>query len=591
MFVATAVFLTGLLFVVQQALVIYSSLDMSTPFQAKDSYTVNNIIDLVNYTIISQEDTADPIADCVDFENNLIELMSSVRDDLSREGYLLMSDYSLDCGYWNNNPPMPAPLKLTISYTGDLESFGTFIFYHTGIFVPPPDLTGPSVSNTQNSPGSPTSADDITITADISDAESNILSCELRVVGVSGWQAMDADDGSYDSQSESVNLDIGNLPDGTYTIEVRCWDAAANPTSPIATQSVTVSAPGAIAISTCVELQNMQSDLTADYYLTQNIDCYADTRAGGALWNGGQGFNPVGLFSGTLDGNGYTIDGLHISRPATNNVGLFSDNSVASEIKDVGLIDVNITGNQNVGALAGVLDGNISSSSSTGNISGGNNVGGLVGFGNGIVRNSYSIANVTGSWYTGGLVGNTNVGAYIEGSYFIGNVVGTNNIGGLVGYNRANIDRSYSSGNVSQSVFIGSAGGLIGQITQPVTITDSYSVADVYGDNAGGFIGSIGGALPVVIIINSFSAGDVSGGVSVGGFMSGGVATCNDCFWDTDTSGQAASACGTGLTTAQMTQQATFVPPWNFTSNWQIDGGTSYPCLQWQGGVGSCYVP
>ncbi|MBN2330463.1 MAG: hypothetical protein JXC85_01485 [Candidatus Aenigmarchaeota archaeon] len=132
MFVATAVFLTGLLFVVQQALVIYSVIDMTTPFLEKDSYMVMNIIDAVNYSIITQKDTGDPIQDCSDFENTLKELLSSLRDDFSRKGYLMISQYSLRCTYWNNAYPQPAPLNLTLSFTGDYESVGTVRLYHNG---------------------------------------------------------------------------------------------------------------------------------------------------------------------------------------------------------------------------------------------------------------------------------------------------------------------------------------------------------------------------------------------------------------------------------------------------------------------------
>ena len=51
-----------------------------------------------------------------------------------------------------------------------------------------------------------------------------------------------------------------------------------------------------------------------------------------------------------------------------------------------------------------------------------------------------------------------------------------------------------------------------------------------------------------------------------------------DSFWDTETSGQAVSAGGTGKTTAEMQQQGTFDPPWDFTNIWDIAGG--YPFLR-----------
>ena len=59
------------------------------------------------------------------------------------------------------------------------------------------------------------------------------------------------------------------------------------------------------------ELQAMNDDLTAHYALADDI--YASETSG---WNGGNGFVPVGTwadrFTGSLDGNNYTITGLYI---------------------------------------------------------------------------------------------------------------------------------------------------------------------------------------------------------------------------------------------------------------------------------------
>jgi len=64
-----------------------------------------------------------------------------------------------------------------------------------------------------------------------------------------------------------------------------------------------------------------------------------------------------------------------------------------------------------------------------------------------------------------------------------------------------------------------------------------------------------------------------------------------DCFWDIQTSGQAASAGGTGKTTAEMQTASTFLDAgWDFvdeTANgmediWWIDEGKDYPRLWWE---------
>jgi hypothetical protein len=130
MFVATAVFLTSLLFVVQQALLTYTVLDLSRPFQTEEIYMVMNLMETINQSIKSMGDTAPE--DCREFEYNLKDMISSIKDDLSKRGYILEISYNLDCSYWNNAPPQPPPLNLTMSFAGAYDYFGGMTFYHFG---------------------------------------------------------------------------------------------------------------------------------------------------------------------------------------------------------------------------------------------------------------------------------------------------------------------------------------------------------------------------------------------------------------------------------------------------------------------------
>ena len=143
----------------------------------------------------------------------------------------------------------------------------------------------------------------------------------------------------------------------------------------------------------------------------------------------------------------------------------------------------------------------------------------------GAISNSYSTGSVNGTGYVGGLAGIQNFSATITNSYSTGSVIGTagNWVGGLVSMNS------------------GSA-----------TITNSYSTGSV-------------------------SVGSGSGGLA--GYNNGGAIT--NSYWDKDTSGQATSAGGTGLTTAQMMQSANLTG-FDFTNVWNIVPGISYPYLKWQ---------
>ena len=85
---------------------------------------------------------------------------------------------------------------------------------------------------------------------------------------------------------------------------------------------------GYTPISTKEDLNNVRNNLTGKYYLTQDIVfTEADFAAGGAFYNEGEGWQPIGSeenpFSGTFDGNGHAIDGLRMGSEQES-LGLFA---------------------------------------------------------------------------------------------------------------------------------------------------------------------------------------------------------------------------------------------------------------------------
>jgi hypothetical protein len=305
-------------------------------------------------------------------------------------------------------------------------------------------------------------------------------------------------------------------------------------------------------ISTASDLQAMQENLSANYIVVNDIDA-----SGTVNWNNGQGFDPVGTydvrFEGSLDGKKYDISGLNIKRPNEEYVGLFGGIGVGDEVKNVGVINVNITGNKMVG--------------------------GLVGLNYGTVSNSYSTGNVTGElFHVGGLVGR-NYGTF-SNSYSTGNVTGDNRVGGLIGHNsNGNISNSYSTGNVTGEKRVG---GLVGDNTNNGNILNSYSTGNVTGQkwDVGGLVGKNYGN-----ISNSYSTGNVTGGYNdVGGLLgdssSGSV---SDSYWDIESTGQSSSAFlpdSNGLTTSEMQGSSSEGNMnFDFTSTWSTVEG-DYPELQ-----------
>jgi hypothetical protein len=145
----------------------------------------------------------------------------------------------------------------------------------------------------------------------------------------------------------------------------------------------------ATPITNCTGLQNIRTNLDGDYYLANDINCSCTSD-----WNGGAGFAPIGnlsnKFTGTFDGKNRRITNLYINRSSTDNVGLFGVTDSGSEIKDVGLEEVDVRGSSHVGGLVGYnLVGTIRNSYASGAVSGSVLVGGLVGENGGTITNAY----------------------------------------------------------------------------------------------------------------------------------------------------------------------------------------------------------
>jgi hypothetical protein len=342
-------------------------------------------------------------------------------------------------------------------------------------------------------------------------------------------------------------------------------------------------------ISTAIDLQAMQEETSANYIVVNDIDA-----SGTVNWNNGQGFKSIGElgneFTGSLDGKKYDISGLNIKRQSENYVGLFGAIGAGGEVKNVGVINVNITGNSYVGGLVGDnYNGNISNSYSTGNVTGEQEVGGLVGENNnGNISNSYSTGNVTGeSDYVGGLVGYNDSGN-ISNSYSTGNVTGESDVGGLVGRNyegtfsnSGTVSNSYSTGNVTGES--DAVGGLVG--INSGTVSNSYSTGNVTGvEEVGGLVGYNNDGN----ISNSYSTGNVTGVEEVGGLVGDNYGTVSNSYWNSDSTITSTDVStdnnksGVPLTTSQMQgSSADGNMNFDFTDTWSTVTG-DYPELQWQ---------
>ncbi|WP_205412017.1 chitobiase/beta-hexosaminidase C-terminal domain-containing protein, partial [Paenibacillus sp. O199] len=189
-------------------------------------------------------------------------------------------------------------------------------------------------------------------------------------------------------------------------------------------------------ITTPEQLNSIRSYGRSYFKLGDNIDLTDYLSPTGEGYNGGQYWTPISYFSGTLDGDGYTIKGLKIKNN-NNFIGLFGDLASGSSIKNIGLENVEIIGSgMFVGGIAGAQrsQSTISNSYVTGEVKGANYVGGLIGYQDtGVVVNSYSTAKVhASSQQAGGLIG-LEYQSSTKNSYAAGSITGSNTTGGLVG--------------------------------------------------------------------------------------------------------------------------------------------------------------
>ena len=314
------------------------------------------------------------------------------------------------------------------------------------------------------------------------------------------------------------------------------------------------------------QLQLMALDPTATYTLAGNIN--AGGTAGGDVW-GTAGFIPVGgnnagaYFTGTLEGNGNTIDGLFINDstvvvqyvgptapgyPGVEGyglVGLFGGIGAGGLVENLNLMNANVSGGDmmGAGALVDVLFGTVENVTSSGTVHTGNGLvtivgtgtnhnataGGLVGavFTTGLIDNSSSSVNVTGgnASHDGGLAGAMVYGGTITNSHASGNVSTGNSISGT-------FQNVTGTGGLVGIIF-----DLVGQIGTASLIDDSYATGNVTGEltgpgpiNVGGLVGLAGGG---GLIENSYATGNVSDGMGhfinnqniffndVGGFIGG----------------------------------------------------------------------
>lgn len=174
-------------------------------------------------------------------------------------------------------------------------------------------------------------------------------------------------------------------------------------------------------------LKEIAKNLDGDYVLENNITLSEE-------------WEPIGTndapFTGTIDGNGFSIYGLKINRPEQNSVGFIGaakiDDAASKKVtvKNLRLIGVEIFGRQDVGAVIGNSFGaKVSECYTSGLVYGWDHTGGIIGGTKKVddagiimtkVSNCYSNAAVISSSYqAGGMIG-ASINSEVDHCYFSG---------------------------------------------------------------------------------------------------------------------------------------------------------------------------
>ena len=124
MFVLTMIFLMGMVFVVQQILFTYSSVDLAAGMENDDYYFMKGLRDAAEQTVITT-------SDCANVSRNLNEFEGFFRSHVMESNFVVSADHELNCGNWDNLPPAPPPVVMTVYVKGKgFDSAARFDLYH-----------------------------------------------------------------------------------------------------------------------------------------------------------------------------------------------------------------------------------------------------------------------------------------------------------------------------------------------------------------------------------------------------------------------------------------------------------------------------
>lgn len=328
---------------------------------------------------------------------------------------------------------------------------------------------------------------------------------------------------------------------GTVDMSAGAWkvQAAGEDFTDVATGEIP---EGYTAIYDIADLYAIRSNPEGNYILMNDIDMAEATSEGGD-YDCGTGWDSIEEFSGTLDGNGHRIIGMHIfgefsvEKSTSNGIGLF-ERTLEATIKNLGVVDCNID------VAINVMQDIYSEGSETG-------IGSIVGISSGNLENCYSSGNITLSKIN-------YEDRYMSRDFYIGGLAGKGYAEIRACFNLCEVNATKAEIKLDEKICVGGICGICGSDYSEGWIKQCYTAENVKG-NEQIKIGAICGEVQRFGVLEncSYLKGTASQGM-------GNEADTPNCV---------------SLSEAQMKNPKLFTG-FDFTDTWEIDPYCSYPYPQ-----------
>ena len=346
-----------------------------------------------------------------------------------------------------------------------------------------------------------------------------------------------------------------------YTVKVGTGSGTVTPDEP--GEGLTKDKEGRYVIYTQADLKAVANEMGASYIVANDIELSGS-------------WTPLGWtdsddvpFTGTFNGNGYTISGL-TSGDSGSNWGLFAINGGTIENLSVEMKDT-IKGSQFVGVIAGQNNGTIQNVSVTQDTA--------LNSGEGVQGTNDSqtfVGGITGRNNENGVVANSFAKVAVHGQYFVGGLVGGNFGEIRQCYCKGSVNNMYNNNSLSSCAY---NGGLVGGNKGSITDCYSYTAGEVKGNQyVGGAVGGnyAGGSVenvwvdPYVMALNTSKSGIFAGAQN---------GTVTQCYVVSKTSGTQGGATRISSTDLQDSANFPTTSKWDFKTIWTFEG-TKYPVLR-----------